>query len=544
MTWDRNRLVRIVLIAAVVAGVVVDGFFAIVNFYPVAPHSSRGPKRYIVMQLDEGQAAWFEANILEDFNTEANANLALIRVDEEEQLQPTAEAARAEGKDVVLVALPITQVAHAVETKLVRPFEGAIPAPKIAADFAELGAKLLAPGKLDGKQYFLPRMTVIDVAVFRISKVRDAVVHWSVLRPQIEAALKQINGRGLPVGYELNLSPEAWDAYDVFVMAYFWANRSYGGQPAQPRVAHRTGDEIDGQQDIAASIFGFGATDATFANFDSRAALDYFQWEALFRSEGLYPANMFATTRAYDDDAVIDGVERGELFLAPIDSMDSFVLHGGAHAGAAAHIEDPGDLEFTEIPSGASLALGANGRPLRTTPSFAFREDWVWALLSTTHAADVAYRLVQFMWRPEIHARECEALGMLPIHPDVVAERVSRFRLDWMTHVFAAGLAQAQRGEVVPPALVGKGVGSVYAQLWMKIVGGDVPPTEAAIAAILKAPPQPKPLSVRPPPFAESGSAAPPPINPDEDNAPPPGSEDWETDVVIQPRDAGVHAHD
>lgn len=64
-----ERAVKYVLIAAVVLGVAVDGFFAIVNFYPVAPHASRGPKRYVVMQLDAVQAAWFQDNVLDGTTT-------------------------------------------------------------------------------------------------------------------------------------------------------------------------------------------------------------------------------------------------------------------------------------------------------------------------------------------------------------------------------------------------------------------------------------------------------------------------------------------
>ena len=546
MTIDRARVVQLLLIVAVVVGVGVDAFFAIVNFYPVAPHPSRGPKRYVVMQLDEISAAWFQANILDDFNDEADANLTVLRVDDEEQLQSAAADARKQGKDVVLVALPVTQLGRAVDTRLVQPFEGAIAGKQIAADFAGLGDKLLASGKLDGKQYFLPRMTVLDVAVFRVSKVRDAVLHWSVLRPQIDAALKRVNGHGLPDGYELSLSPDRWDAYDVFVMAYYWANRSYGGQPARPRIAHRVGDQIDGQQDIAASIYRFGGSDATFATTDSRAALDYFQWEALFRAEGLYPDKMYAADEPFDDEAVIDGLQKGDIFLAPIDALEAFKLHGGSHVGALPHVDDPGDLEFTALPSAASLALDPKGQPVRSNPSFSFREDWVWALAAGAGAPDIAYRFVSFVWRPEIHARECEGLGMLPLHPEVVAQRVSRFRLDWMSHVFDAGLLQAGRGEQVPAALVGKGLGSVYAQLWTKIVAGGVPPApEDAIAEILRKPPAPKPLAIETAAAADGSAAATAP-EPADDTAIVRASdelEDWETDAVIQMRDAGTGGH-
>ena len=135
---------------------------------------------------------------------------------------------------------------------------------------------------------------------------------------------------------------------------------------------------------------------------------------------------------------------------------------------------------------------------------------------------------------------------MLPLHPEVVAERVSRFRLDWMSHVFDAGLSQAGRGEQVPAALVDKGLGSVYAQLWTKIVAGGVPPApEDAIAEILRKPPAPKPLAIETAVAADGSAAATAPEPPD-DTAIVRASdelEDWETDAVIQMRDAGTGGH-
>src|SRR5258706_16406312 len=132
-----------------------------------------------------------------------------------------------------------------------------------------------------------------------------------------------------------------------------------------PRVAHRTGDEIDGQQDITAALYRAGGTDATLPAFDSRAAIDFFQWEALFRAEGLYPSEM-SGDEPFDDEAVTAGLRTGKLFLAPLDSMEAFVLHGGSHDGAPPQIDDPADLEFTSLPAGASLALDASMHPQRT----------------------------------------------------------------------------------------------------------------------------------------------------------------------------------
>jgi hypothetical protein len=524
----KHSVTRIVLIVAVGIGIAVDAFFAIVNFYPVAPHPDPGPKRYVVMQLDEVQAKWFQTHILEDFNAETNSNLEVLPVAEEEQLQAVTHDAAKAGKDIVLTALPETQLARAVQTKLVRPFSDVVTSKQIAADFDDLGAPVMAIGKISDAQYFLPRMAVIDVAAYRVSKVRDAVSHWSVLRPQIDAALARINGHGLPAGYELGLTPSAWTSYDLFVMAYYWSRRSYGGQPARPRVAHRTGDEIDGQRDIVSALYRLGASDDTVATFGSRAAIDFFEWETLYRDEGAYVTEMFAE-EPFDDEAVLEGLKSGELYFAPIDTMEAFNLHGGSHESALARVDDPSDLEFTSMPRGASLALDAKNHPQRVRPSFSFIEDWVWALPAETRST-VGYQLVRFLWRPDIHARECEALGMLPLHPLVVAERVSRFRLDWMSHVFDAGLEQAQFGERTPPALIAKGIGSVYALLWNKIVRGSVPPTpESGIVEALRQPPKPVPLAI-----VHAATTAKPPAEPPEASAPQTESEDWESDVVLE----------
>jgi len=119
---------------------------------------------------------------------------------------------------------------------------------------------------------------------------------------------------------------------------------------------------------------------------------------------------------------------------------------------------------------------------------------------------------------------------------------VSLFRLEWMGHLFEAGLSQAS--EPVPPQLISKGSGSVYAQLWAKIAGGEVRPVASQIAEILRAPPAPHALAVAdaaahptkqevakdPPAKAEAATG---------DDAPVAASgeeEDWESDVVLRPR--------
>ena len=124
---------------------------------------------------------------------------------------------------------------------------------------------------------------------------------------------------------------------------------------------------------------------------------------------------------------------------------------------------------------------------------------------------------------------------MLPLHPEVVAERVSRFRLEWMSHVFEAGFEQVRHGEPAPPAMIQQGLGSVYAQLWHTIVAGGVPPIpEAGIADVLRAPPKAKPLEVHTTAEAGAGSAARPKAGAEDTMPIAVEKEDWESEVVLE----------
>jgi hypothetical protein len=477
---------RVLGIVAIVLAVLIDGFFALVNFYPVSPVRPHPPRRQLLMALDPAQARWFRDNLLAEFNEEQRADVELLAVDEEQLLDRLAAARGSPG--LILAAIPRALGARAAHDRLVRSFETVAPRAQLAADLSAVVPRAMKTAELDGAQFFLPRLTLLDVAVFRLSRVRDAVRHWSLLRPQIDDALRALNGRGLPPHYQLELEPEQWDAFDRFVIGYYWAHRRYDGQPARGRIAHRTGEALDGEVDLTEGLYRAGASDATLAQIDSPATRDYFTWELLYRRHGLYAQSMFGA-RPLGDDGILDGLRTGELFLATVDQMQAFTLHGGAHRGTPPNVEDPDDLGFAPLPRISSIEMSADGRPLRPGQAFSFREDWVWTLPVNGDDGDLAYELVKFVWERENHYRECAALGTLPLRADVARERSSRFRLVWMNDIFDAAFAEWERAQPVPDALEA-GLGSVYAQLFDRIVVRAIEP--AGLAALLGAPPAPR----------------------------------------------------
>jgi hypothetical protein len=489
---------RLITIVVVVLGVLVDGFFALINFYPVAPSRARGPERHVLVAMDQAQARWLRENLIDEFNLEHNSNLQLIAVDEEELLPTLAKA----DDKLILTALPRARGRQALDAHAVRSFESTATPARVNADFDAVVPAAMQAALVEGRQAFLPGMALVDVLVFRVSRVRDAVRHWSVLRPQIDAALREANGRGLPPNYQLELEPELWDGFDRFVIGYFWAHRRYGGKPARGRVAHRTGEDLDGAVDIVEGLYRAGVDDKTLTQTAAPAVRDYFAWEQLYRKHGLFPPEMLGD-HPLDDDTLIDRLRRGEIFLASVDTMQAFTLHGGSHAAALPGVDDPDDLGFAPLPRISSLALGSDGKPARSGDPFSFREDWVWALPTHASDAELAYQLVQFLWARENHVRLCEALGSLPLRTDVQRERSSIFRLTWMDDVLDAAFAEWGRARAVPEAVPG-GFGSVYAQLWDRIVRLNEP-----IADVLRAPPSPRPLVPTPVAARAAEAAAP-----------------------------------
>ncbi len=116
-----------------------------------------------------------------------------------------------------------------------------------------------------GVLWFVPKRALVDVAVWLKPAVEDAYLHWAEQRAPIDAALKEANGVGLPAGYQLEKSPDAWDTFDFFVAAWTWAHRpaewaAAPGEPANiaPRVAFRTGLNEDATDDL----FGFSSASA------------------------------------------------------------------------------------------------------------------------------------------------------------------------------------------------------------------------------------------------------------------------------------------
>src|SRR5437660_991509 len=70
----------------------------------------------------------------------------------------------------------------------------------------------------------LKKRAQVDILGYLSPAIEDAYLHWMEYRKEIEKALKEANGAGLPKDYQLERSPESWDSFDLFVAAWTWAH--------------------------------------------------------------------------------------------------------------------------------------------------------------------------------------------------------------------------------------------------------------------------------------------------------------------------------
>jgi len=160
------------------------------------------------------------------------------------------------------------------------------------------------------------------------------------------------------------------------------------------------------------------------------------------------------------------------------------------------------------LPRFSSLELDAKGHPARTAKSFAFKNELVWALPQGAKDPKRAFQLATWLVQKENHVRDCEAMGYVPMRKDVFREVTSTFRNYWMSAAFDAALEQWPRSQAVPASLSEKRLGSVYAQLWRKVVSASPGPLAGdKLAAQLASPPEGHAL----PETAVHGPLKPPP---------------------------------
>ncbi len=434
----RRILRRLLVDGLVVLGILVNVGFLLINLRPERPHLGRRTKARVLLRASEPRIKWMRENQFAEFAIAKDVDFELVgaRTFEEVHQKLLEEKQHPTG-----LLLADVDDEHADELKdggLVRPIaDGADPA-ELRQTLRELMAEATARGVVDGKQWYLPKRALVNVAVYLRPAIEDAYLHWEEDRKAIDAALKEANGVGLPKDFRLRRTPDRWDSFDLFVAAWTWAHHPARWAEASrrisadtkvapvvaPRVAWPCGDSEDGSDELLNALYRHGMTEEQLGRFDAPPLLDTLQWQALFRKHGLLPAQ--CESGGLEQREVNGLFHERKLAWVPIDQADSLWLHGR-----------------------------------------------------------LAFQIARFLSQRGLQQRETEAEGMLPVREDLRQDYPIAFRLDWMQRMLDASFRQLERGTAdTPSGWAGDDWDEKYLKLRQAVVYGrakDAPVTLSAI---------------------------------------------------------------
>jgi hypothetical protein len=455
-------LKRVLLQVLLLLGIGVNVAFLLINLKPDRPHLAR--KRHVKMLLraSDPRARWMQANQLSEFASAHDLQIDLVLAKDFDEVHDKLDEEAKHPSGMLLADVDDEWTDDLRSEKAVRPIEEGAEPGEAAAALDEYLPETIERSRADGRVWFLPKRAQVDIVAFLEPAVEDAYLNWEKHRKEIDLALKEANGFGLPRTYQLERSPESWDSYDLFVAAWTWAhepapwaepiaaNVPVGAEmpkpTVRPRLALRTGSGEDAVRDLVATFYRLGLKPAQLKDPLTPAILDAMQWRALLRKHHLL-APECETKDGIESFGVNQLLHDRKAAFAPINQPDAFWVHGGAGRDAEPGMRGPSDLSFAPQPMGASLEIDlATGEPARKGKTFSFEEVHLWAV--PVHSPDVklSWQLARFLTQRGLQQRETEAQGMLPVRKDLRTSYQVTFRVDWMQQVLHASYVQIARG--------------------------------------------------------------------------------------------------
>jgi len=482
----RSLLLR----ALLVGGILINVAFLLINLSPARPHLIARSKLRVLMRASGSRVKWVKENQLDEFGAANDVELEVVPAASFDEALEILRKEKEHPTGIVLADINDELADDARNGGMVRPVQSLLKPRDLQEMIPDYLPEAISRATDKGVLWFVPKRALVDVAVWLKPAVEDAYLHWAEQRAQIDAALKEANGVGLPADYQLEKSPDAWDTYDLFVAAWSWAHRPAewaavpGEQPTiAPRVAFRTGLNEDATDDLFGSFFRFGMKEGEATHFDAPAVLDWLQWEALFRKHHLL-APECEKPEGIDGFGVNSLLHERKLAWAPIDQADSLWLHGGARRDGDAGMPGASDLAWSTMPSGASLELNPKGEAARTGKSFSLEEVHFWAVPIHAPRPELGVQLARFLTQTGLHQREAEAVGLLPVRQDLRDQYPVVFRLEWMQQMLDASYRQLDRGSGdLPDEVTDQGYDKKFVALREKVLAGVPDVTLAGVRA-------------------------------------------------------------
>jgi ABC-type glycerol-3-phosphate transport system substrate-binding protein len=403
---------------------------------------SREPEKeefVLVTRMMDIQNKWFRAHLVKPFEQECNCRIVVSQFDKVWDLEKILSLDRGSDKKILLVKTPLQMMGVLKKAGLMAAFEDFVPKRELAQVVKEYDPIALKMGSLDGKLYYLPRKLETRIMIFLKSKVTEAQNNWQKFKPEIDMALKEDNGFGLPRGYRLEADPNLWDYYDIFVAGYYWAHTPYQ-RIKLPRVAHRARRYEGTVQGLFDRALQLGAEVEDLVMMDARPIKEMFLWEAAYKKHGIYNPSMWQ--EGWSGGGIWNAMKDGKVFLAWMHQIDAFFIHGGSSPRMRGSLKEPDDLGFAIMPLGVSFTLDNTGRPEWSGSRRAATTGWGWGVPGHFARPELSWRLARFITSYANHLEESRTFGMMPVRKDILQDLNPAFPEEWMRQLFNVSYQQ------------------------------------------------------------------------------------------------------
>jgi len=356
---------RVLLQVLLLAGIGVNVAFLLINLKPDRPHLARKKHVKVLLRASEPRAKWMTQNELSEFASTHDLDIELVLAKDFDEVHDKLVEESKHPSGMLLADIDDEWSDDLRSEKAVRPIGDGAERDEVGPALDEYLPEGIARSRQDGQVWFLPKRAQVDVIAFLKPAVEAAFLNWEKHRKDIEAALKEANGFGLPKGYELERNPESWDSYDIFVAAWTWAhepapwaepvaaNVPIGARmpPAitRPRLAWRTGRGEDAVRDLVSAFYRQAPKPPDLKDPLAPALLDYFQWRVLLKKHHLL-APECETKEGIESFGVNQLLHDRKVAYAPLNQPDAFWVHGGARRDADPGMRGPSDLMFAPEP--------------------------------------------------------------------------------------------------------------------------------------------------------------------------------------------------
>lgn len=421
----------------------------------------------VLIRMMDIQDLWFREK-MKEFEKQNQVKINVVTFDQVEDVREMIDLEIKSGKKTIgLVKTAMEMVYPLANQNYLIPLEDIVDPSQLEKNLKEYLPEALEVGTIDNKVYYIPRKLETYLLFFLKSKVQDVLNNWEKNRDKINQLLKNVNGSGLPKGYQLESDPQDWDYYDLVVLSYFWANHPYQGLTL-PRMAHRGKRYAGTVNELITRINQLGGEKDDVLSMIADPVIDCLQWESFFIQNNLYHSGMWE--QAWSGGDIWKAISQGEVFLGFLHQIDLFFVHGGSDPTMIGYLSEPEDMGISIMPKGVSLDLTQEWQPQREGGHFSNLYGWWWGIPITSPDPKLSYKLARFITSKENQIEECSRFGMYPVRNDVLDNLEQAFDALWKQEIFKVSRLQFKSGTQTTPQLSQwPQIGKNYLDAWYEI---------------------------------------------------------------------------